>query len=570
MARTHFTPFLHRRSIAYFSMEIGLLSEIPTYSGGLGVLAGDTLRSAADLELPLVGVTLISRQGYFRQSLDVEGRQSEQPDPWEPTQWCIPLRAKICVPIEGRDVWVQAWLFTIEGGAGFEVPVLLLDTDLDENMAQDRTITDNLYGGDEVYRLKQEIVLGIGGVRILRALGFEIHTYHMNEGHSALLSLELLWESAHPANGTTAANPRPVFDFDRIRSLCLFTTHTPVDSGHDKFSYDLVERLLGGYLDLSIVRSLAGEERLNMTQLAFSLSGYVNGVAKSHAETSRQLFPGYQVHAITNGIHPMTWTAPSFQALYDRFLPNWRHEPELLVRADQIPDEEIWEAHQTAKEALIERIRQLTGKVLDPDLPIIGFARRITGYKRPDLLFYDTDRLRAIAARYPFQLVMAGKAHPRDEPAKSLLQNLFATCNGTEDLCRWAFLPGYDMSLALYLISGADLWLNTPKRPLEASGTSGMKAALNGVPNLSILDGWWKEGCIEGTTGWAIGTPQIPDLDQEDAESLYQKLETEVLPLYTDDRQGWIKVMRGAISKNAYYFNSFRMMRRYATEAYIR
>jgi starch phosphorylase len=282
------------------------------------------------------------------------------------------------------------------------------------------------------------------------------------------------------------------------------------------------------------------------------------------------MFPGYRVHAITNGIHPSTWAAPSFQQLYDQHLPNWRHEPEILVRADQIPDEGIWQAHQAAKQTLIEHILEHTGKILDPELPIIGYARRITAYKRPDLLFQSPDRLWQIAREHRFQLVMAGKAHPRDEPAKAMLQQIQALCNSAHDHCNWAFLPDYDMSLALLLVSGADLWLNTPKRPMEASGTSGMKAALNGVPNLSILDGWWVEGCIEGITGWAIGTPQAPDLDEEDADSLYHKLGEVVLPLYRNDRQGWIRVMKGAISKNAYYFNSLQMMRRYASEAYIR
>jgi starch phosphorylase len=566
MKRKDFIRFLYRRSIAYFSMEIGLQSDIPTYSGGLGVLAGDTLRSAADLELPLVGVTLLSRQGYFHQNVDANGWQKESPDPWEPSLWCIPLRAKICIPIEGRDVWVQAWLYAIEGGTGYPVPVLMLDTDLEENDAADRRITDHLYGGAVDYRLKQEIVLGIGGVRILRALGFKIHTYHMNEGHSALLAVELLQMSAripHPSTDLT-------YDTAGVRDLCLFTTHTPVEAGHDKFSYDLVERLLGNYLDLAMIRPLAGQEQLNMTQLALSLSGYVNGVAKSHAETSRQLFPGYRVHAITNGIHPSTWTAPSFQRLYDRHQPNWRHEPELLVRADQIPDEDIWQAHQEAKLALIEQVQQLTGKTLDPALPIIGFARRITAYKRPDLLFHTPEQLWRIARKHPFQLVMAGKAHPKDEPAKSQLARLLGIFSDNEAHCRCAFLPNYNMSLALLLVSGADIWLNTPKRPMEASGTSGMKAAHNGVPSLSILDGWWVEGCIEGITGWAIGTPETPDRDQEDADSLYHKLAQVVLPLYANDRQGWIKVMKGAISKNAYYFNSLWMMRRYASEAYIR
>jgi starch phosphorylase len=549
-------------------MEIGLHSEIPTYSGGLGVLAGDTLRSAADLEIPLVGVTLISRQGYFRQQIDAEGGQLENADPWDPQQWCTPLRAKVCVPLESRDVWVQAWLFTIQGSSGYQIPVLLLDTDLEENTADDRSITNSLYGGDESYRLKQEIVLGIGGVRILRALGFGIQTYHMNEGHSALLAMELLLQTARDEEGHP--HRQTSYDVSSIRDRCLFTTHTPVEAGQDKFDYGLVSNMLGEYIDLSLMKELAGQDRLNMTRLALNLSSYVNGVAKSHAETSRTLFPGYRVHAVTNGIHPSTWAAPPLCQLYDRYVPNWRYEPELLVRADQIPNEDIWQAHQQAKQTLIEQVRRETGCELDPEQPIIGFARRITAYKRPYLLFSSPQRLQEIVKEQPLQLVMAGKAHPRDEPAKTLMRELHSTCKEVGEHFRWVYLSNYNMELALTLVSGSDIWLNTPKRPMEASGTSGMKAALNAVPNLSILDGWWAEGCIEQITGWAIGTPAMPDVDQQDADSLYDKLEKIVLPLYRNDRAGWIQVMKGAVSKNAYYFNSLRMMRRYAAEAYLR
>jgi starch phosphorylase len=568
MNRVRFKPFLHRRSIAYFSMEIGLHSEIPTYSGGLGVLAGDTLRSAADLEIPLVGVTLISRQGYFRQHIEADGNQLEHPDPWDPRQWCAPLRAKICVPIESRDVWVQAWLYTIQGSSGYQVPVLLLDTDLEENTEDDRAITDSLYSGDENYRLRQEIVLGIGGVRILRALGFVIQIYHMNEGHSALLAMELLLQTARSGDGHPQEHTS--YDVSSIRDHCLFTTHTPVEAGQDKFEYDLVAHMLGEYIDLSLLKELAGQDKLNMTRLALNLSSYVNGVAKSHAETSRNLFPGYRVHAVTNGIHPSTWAAPPLSQLYDRFVPNWRYEPELLVRADQIPDEAIWQAHQQAKQVLIEQVRRETGQAFDPEQPIIGFARRITAYKRPYLLFSSPERLQRIVSEHPLQLVMAGKAHPSDEPAKTLMREIHGVCDSIGKHFRWVYLPNYNMDLALTLVSGADVWLNTPKRPMEASGTSGMKAALNAVPNLSILDGWWAEGCIEQITGWAIGTPAMPDVDQQDADSLYNQLEQVVLPLYRDDRAGWIRVMKGAVSKNAYYFNSLRMMRRYAAEAYLR
>ncbi len=560
--------FLHEPRIAYFSMEIALRNDIPTYSGGLGVLAGDTMRSAADLDLPMVAVSLVSRAGYFRQVIGKEGRQEEQPDFWNPADHATPLGAKIAVTIEGRTVWVGAWLYVLEGHMGGRQPVLLLDTDLNENGGGDREITHALYGGDLAYRLKQEIVLGIGGMRMLQALGFEIRRHHLNEGHSALLGLELLRRFAYPAAGRRAGEPP--YDIPMVREQCCFTTHTPVEAGHDRFSYELVQRMLGNFVDLPTLKHLAGEGELNMTRLALNLSEYVNGVAKRHAEVSRKMFPGYRVKAVTNGVHPHTWTHPAFFELYDRYLPGWCHEPELLVRVDCcVPGEEIMAAHRVAKEQLVDRVNLMTGVVLDPDLPILGFARRMTAYKRPDLLFSDLERLKAIARQWPFQIVLAGKAHPRDEGGKRLIEQLYRHMDELRGHIDMVFLPGYDMDIALNMVSGVDIWLNTPLRPLEASGTSGMKASFNGVPNLSVLDGWWIEGCIEGMTGWAIGDSAEAD-DGEDARSLYQKLEQVVLPLYHTDQEGWVTVMKGAICKNASFFNSHRMMRRYVTEAYLR
>jgi len=560
--------FIHQSRIAYFSMEIALRSEIPSYSGGLGVLAGDSIRSAADLNLPMVAVTLVSRRGYFQQELDPNGRQTEHPDPWEPSRWATPLEAKITVPCEGRNVWVGGWLYVLEAHMGGRQPVILLDTDLGENSAEDREITHFLYGGDDAYRLKQEIVLGIGGVRMLRALGFNIRRYHMNEGHSALLALELLSRNAYPSEDVRPGEP--AYDIPLVRELCNFTTHTPVESGHDKFSYDLVARLLDGYIDMGTVKRFAGLDRLNMTRLALNLSECVNGVAQSHAATSAHMFPGYVVRAITNGVHPFAWSSPSFIKLYDEYLPGWCHEPEMLVRADQIPDDAIWKAHQAAKQALIETVKERTKVELRPDLPILGFARRMTGYKRPDLLFSNLPRLKAIAAKRPFQIVLAGKAHPRDSGGKHLIERLHEHIRELAATIPVVFVPNYDMSLARVIVAGSDIWLNTPLRPLEASGTSGMKAALNGVPSLSVLDGWWIEGCIEGVTGWAVGDSKQSS-NGDDEVALYRKLEETVLPLYYDNAHTpWIALMKGAICKNASYFNSHRMMRRYVTEAYLR
>lgn len=557
--------FVHEPRIAYFSMEIALREEIPTYSGGLGVLAGDTMRTAADLALPMVGVTLASRAGYFRQAIK-DGRQIEQPDWWQPEKWAHRQAAKTAVTIDAREVWVGGWLHVVEAHTGGAVPVILLDTDLDENHPDDRLITHALYGGDEVYRLKQEIVLGIGGVRLLGALGFSIRKYHLNEGHAALLTLELLRRLAHTPDeaGTTGLH----YDVPSVRELCVFTTHTPVEAGHDRFPYELVDRMLGDFVDREQLRALAGQDRLNLTRLALNLSEYVNGVAKRHAEVSQQMFPGYRVHAVTNGVHPWTWTCESFRRLYDAHLPGWCNEPELLVRADRIADAEIWEAHSAAKRALLEWIRTSGGPSLDPALPLLGFARRMTAYKRADLLFSDLRRLEAIAARQPFQIVLAGKAHPRDEGGKRLIERLHGWARELQGKVSVLFLPDYAMDLAKLLVSGVDVWINTPQRPLEASGTSGMKAAFNGVPSLSVLDGWWLEGWIEDVTGWAVGGASESD-NAGDAAFLYDKLEQKVLPLYYGARAGWVALMKGAIGRNACFFNSHRMMRRYAVEAYL-
>lgn len=555
------------KRIAYFSMEIALAHDIPTYAGGLGVLAGDTLRSAADLALPMVGVTLASRAGYFQQKIDSLGRQIELPQMWDPALHAQLAAAKVAVRIERRRVWVGSWVYLIKGLAGASVPILLLDTDLPENSVEDREITHFLYGKDAAYRLKQEIVLGVGGVRMLLALGFNIRKHHLNEGHSALLAMELLNRHKRPQRALRPGESP--YDAPVVRSQCIFTTHTPVEAGQDQFDYAMVERIADGdFMDFHEVRKLAGEDRLNMTRLALNLSDYVNGVAKRHAEVSQRMFPGYEMHAITNGVHPHTWTSEFFARLYDNTLPGWRHEPEQLVRIDQLPDQAIWDAHANAKQRLLDRVKETTGSTLDPSKPIFGFARRMTAYKRPDLIFSDLERLRSIAKQRPFQLVMAGKAHPNDEGGKHLIERLHLYMRELGDDLPMVFLHGYDMHLALDMVSGVDVWLNTPLRPLEASGTSGMKAAFNGVPSLSVMDGWWLEGCVEGVTGWAIGTSEIC-CESDDQQDFYNKLENKVLPLYYGDRAGWIAVMKGAIGKNASVFNSHRMIRRYAAEAYM-
>ena len=563
--------YINEQKIAYFSMEIGLRDDIPTFSGGLGVLAGDTVKSAADLNLPFVALTLMSRKGYFKQEIDGMGHQTERPVDWDPSALMTAVSEEVSVTIEGRAVYIRAWIYIVESLRGWSVPVIFLDTDLPDNDPEDRKITDQLYGGDEMYRIKQEAVLGIGGVRMLKKLGFQIKKYHMNEGHAAFLTLELLHENKKDIESVW--DEMYIWDVDAVKELCVFTTHTPVEAGHDKFPYELYRRLLGDYFPERILRDLAGPN-VNMTLLGFNLSNYVNGVAKKHGEVSQSMFPGYRINTITNGVHSYTWTSAAIKKIFDTYLPGWANEPELFVRIGVIPDEEIWNAHMEAKKELIDYVNSVSDAGMDYDTLTIGFARRATAYKRADLLFSDVDRLKNVGAG-KIQIIYAGKAHPRDNEGERLIMRIFSYIKEFKGKIRIAFIQNYNMEIALKLVSGVDVWLNTPLRPLEASGTSGMKAAHNGVLNFSVLDGWWIEGHIEGFTGWSIGPPSsgiTPDnnMDRIDAEDLYDKLQNKIIPAYYNDRNQWIRMMQNAIGKNAYYFNSHRMMRRYVTEAYIR
>jgi starch phosphorylase len=555
--------------IAYFSMEVGLVSSMPTYSGGLGVLAGDTLKAAADLSIPLVGVTLLHRKGYFRQELDSLGNQTESPFDWDPREFLELLTPRVTVSIEGRPVTIQAWRFVIRSPSGHSVPVYFLDTQVQGNSEWDCSLTDHLYGGDEHYRLCQEAVLGIGGVAMLRALDYtEIRAFHMNEGHSALLSLALLKDQL----GEREIGAATQKDIDRVRQTCVFTTHTPVPAGHDKFPLDLVEKVLGQGPARFLAGSLAnvGGE-LNLTSLALMFSWYVNGVSHRHEKISQDMFPDYPINSITNGVHAVTWTSPPFQQLYDRHMEEWREDSLYLRYAINIPREEIMEAHREAKQSLLEEVLRRSGQKLENDVFTIGFARRATPYKRADLLFADLERLRALARQAGrFQVIFAGKAHPRDEGGKELIRRIFRAAEALKPEIPVVYLPAYKMSLGLSLCSGVDLWLNTPMKPREASGTSGMKAALNGTPSLSVPDGWWLEGHVEGVTGWSIedGRENSELEGAAEAESLYQKLGSVILPMYYRDPMDYAGIMRSAIALNGSFFTAQRMMVQYLNNAY--
>ena len=559
--------------VAYFSMEIGLESGMPTYSGGLGVLAGDTIRSAADLDVPMVAVSLLHRRGYFFQRLDAQGRQSEEPVAWPVNDFAELIDEQATVDIEGRPVHVRAWRYRVTGESGHVVPVYLLDTDVSENQPWDRTLTDVLYGGDDHYRLCQEVVLGIGGLRLLRALGYQdILRFHMNEGHAALLVLALMEEKL-ALQGQAESVPADLID--TVREQCVFTTHTPVPAGHDQFSEELALRVLGDHRRSTLMKACGIEQRLNLTQLALRGSRYVNGVAMKHGEVSHGMFPGYPIHSITNGVHAVTWTAPSFQKLFDTHLPDWRRDQLSLRYAVGIPTSDIWAAHVEAKRTLVEHVNRESNAGFDRDMLTIGFARRFAAYKRAGLIFQDLDRLKKIVLEAgSIQIVFAGKAHPRDRDGKDLIAHVHEMRNALQGVIAVSYLTNYDMEVAKMLCAGVDVWLNTPLPPLEASGTSGMKAAMNGVPSLSVLDGWWIEGHLEGVTGWSIGDrveaclePQ-PGMDACHAAELYRKLEEKVLPCFYKDRERFIEIMRHAIALNGAFFNSQRMVAQYLHDAY--
>lgn len=554
-----------RCQVAYFSMEIAVAPDILTYSGGLGVLAGDTLRSAADTGLPLVAITLLHRKGYFNQHLTADGTQTESDAPWQPEKRLEPLAPVVAITIQGRPVMVRAWRKDIVGVDGHIVPVIFLDTDLEPNDSWDRQLTDHLYGGDSFYRLCQETVLGLGGVSILAALGCQPSVFHMNEGHAALLTMGLLEEEV----GERSIVDATPSDLDAVRAQCVFTTHTPVPAGHDRFSLDQARQVLGNERTHALEKfGCSHEGMLNMTYVALRFSRYVNGVAMQHGRVSREMFPEYPIHAITNGVHAATWIQPAMQSLLDEKVPSWRRDNLYLRFAIGISASEIRSRHLIAKRKLLATVAERTGVAMREDCFTIGFARRAAAYKRADMLFTDPERLVKLAELHGgLQIVYAGKAHPHDDLGKNIIHHVIdSAAKLRSDILRIVYLENYEWELGAILTGGADLWLNTPRRPYEASGTSGMKAAMNGVPSLSTLDGWWIEGWIEGATGWAI----VESDDQsEEADSLYEKLENEILPLYYQFPDKWADIMRMSLAINGSFFNTHRMLYQYVTNAYF-
>ena len=553
--------------VAYFSMEIAIDPAIPTYSGGLGVLAGDTIRAAADLGVPMVAVTLLHRKGYVRQSLNERGEQIESPEHWNPEQLLTRCQPIVDVPLKDRVIRVQAWKRREVGVTGHVVPILFLDTDVEENSAEDRRITDSLYGGDNGLRLIQELVLGVGGGRMLRALGYPPETvYHMNEGHAAFLLLDRIPSDGYNTEGQC----------EELRQRTVFTTHTPVPAGHDVFTVDHINAVLAPE-HAQKAATVFHDGYLNMTRLAMRYAGTVNAVSRKHMDVTKSMFPESEVLGITNGVHAVRWTSPPFARLFDKFVPGWRQRSEQLRQVTLVPVEEIQEAHKDARNTFLKAIEERVGMPFGGAGIVIGFARRATEYKRPLLIFNDLPRLQRMAERFgPINLIFAGKAHPRDDWGKQLIRAVHELGSKGGDLVRVAFLPNYEVGLAAQMVAGVDLWLNTPRAPLEASGTSGMKCALNGVPSLSIADGWWLEGGIDNVTGWVVrsslneGGVAPMEQDHADAEALYQQLEHHVLPTFFHNPGAWGEIMRNSIALNGSFFNTHRMVDQYRVMAYER
>jgi len=598
----------HDLLISYFSAEFGLHNSVPIYSGGLGILAGDHCKEASDLGIPLVGVGFMYPQGYFHQHITPEGWQEAHYEPFNRlespiTQAMTPSGAPCHVVVEMGQRMVTVVVWQVRVG---RVTLYLMDTDVPENAPRDRELSARLYGGDQEVRLCQEILLGIGGVRVLRALGLVPKVWHANEGHSAFLTLELYRELIEAGRSHQEA-------IEQMRRRSVFTTHTPVPAGHDVFPFDLMDRYFQHFWEKF---SLTREEFLklgqhpdfpdagfNMTALAIRMSAHVNGVSREHGHISRKMWRSMwpdvpedraPIRSITNGIHGPTWVAPEMNYLYSKYLgPDWaahRDDSAMWHRVTEIPDSELWSVRLSLKRKLMSLIREraragwmdrrleatqvlASGTLLDPEALTIGFARRFATYKRAPLILSSLARLQPLLQDHwrPVQIIFAGKAHPADEPGRQFIHQVYRFCKDNGMGGYVAFLEDYDMHLAKFLVQGVDVWLNTPRPPMEASGTSGQKASLNGVPNLSVLDGWWQEG-YDGANGWPIvASPHVTDWqaqDAEDAEQLYRILERDVVPLYyMRDRdgipRGWIQIIKDAIRTIAPRFSTRRMVKEY-------
>tara|TARA_Y100001958_G_scaffold158920_1_gene158393 strand:- start:287 stop:1921 length:1635 start_codon:yes stop_codon:yes gene_type:complete len=538
---------MDNNQIAYFSAEIGISSNLPTYSGGLGVLAGDHIKSAADLGINMIAISLLYKEGYFKQIIDQEGKQKEVYPKFIPEPLLTKLDDIFSIKLNGKNVFIKACVYNHKSINGNSIPIYFLDTDIPENEKETRKITLRLYSGDDKQRILQEAILGFGGMKLLNVLGEDkIAKYHMNEGHCSFLVLDLLKKF----NG----------DVEKVKSKCHFTTHTPVAAGHDQFELQLVKKILGDLVPSDLPLPSLQQNKFHMTELGLYFSNTGNGVSKLHGDVAQKQFPWKDIGYVTNGVHHYTWVSNFFAKLFDESFPGWQTRPELLLDIDKVDSDSLWNAHLNAKKDLLHYANSQLSKALDPNVLTIGFARRAATYKRAQLIFEDTERLVDLGAG-KIQLIFSGKAHPNDKEGKELIYGIIENARKLEDKIKIIYLENYNMWLGKLITNGVDVWLNTPLRPNEASGTSGMKSALNGIPNLSILDGWWEEGCKDKINGWSVGISDNAN-DESDANSLYDVLEKEVIPTFYDDKERWITIMRNSIITGV-DFTSQRMVRDY-------
>lgn len=542
--------------VAYVSMEIALENDIKTYAGGLGVLAGDLLRSAAELKFPMIGISLFNPKGYLKQKMNFFGQQVTRPE----TDFNYKKLKKLNITSEiliGKEkVKIGVWQYCIKSKSGFDVLIYFVDTNIEGNSKEARNICGRLYGADRIQRLKQEIVLGRGGVRIIQALGYNnISKIHLNEGHGSLAGLELLVKSKQK-------NFRS--KLKEVKNICVFTTHTSIPNSQEvfpisdflKYQRDFPQEMLGE-------KEITKENHINFTGLGFYFSSYVNAVSKKHQEVVRMLYPEFKVQSNTNGVNSIFWTADEFKKLYDKYIPNWRKDNSKLIRVNKINLKEIDVAHRKVKQKLIDYVYAQNQVKLKENIFTIGYARRVTSYKRPTLLLSSLETLLKINNEVgKIQIIYSGKAYPSDIEGQKMLKLILSSAKKLKGKISLVFLENYDLDKAKLLVSGVDLWLNTPLPFNEASGTSGMKAAHNGVPQLSTLDGWWLEGYKEAKTGWAI----LEEINNEN--NLYKILGEKIIPLYYNNKEEWLNIMQSTISLNASYFNSQRTLKQYIKEAY--
>ncbi len=538
--------------VAYFSMEIGIDDSIKSYAGGLGILAGDTLKTATDMEVSMTGITILYKNGYFKQELTETGEQIESADKWDFEKLLTNTGVKFEIPLRSDKIIVEIWKYNISGVTGFTNSILFLNTDITENSEDNKYVSFNLYAPFQNTRLKQEVVLGIGGVMALEALGLGVQdVYHLNESHAAfgIVALQDILGSKEEA-----------------KKRVIFTTHTPAEHGHTIHS----KAELNGILSEKHFAYLSEDfenDSLHLTKFSINRSKFSNAVASKHSEVSTKMF-NHPIPGITNGIHVSTWAGTATAALFDSRIPTWRTIPEDLQKAEAITGDRIIVMHDENKAELFEYIKDNCNLKLDPDIFTLGFARRVDGYKRSGFLFYDLERLKYIAEQFGgLQVIFSGKAYFDYRDGEDHIAYVVKLSKEDHGKLKIVYIPNYNMEVSQLMVQGADVWLNNPVKPLEASGTSGMKASLNGVPNLSTVDGWWAEGLKEGVTGWAIGNSYQND-EQTELNDMYSKLENIILPTFYTKKREWAHVMRSSIAYNASYFNTHRMLREYISKGY--